>query len=149
MTEANLFTALKNKFPAIREEVTTQCLIIPAEQIVNICWFLKNDLGFNYLMNLSAVDYEDKFVVVYHLYSFRTKNKVSLKVFLEKSTPAVRSIAKIWPSANWHEREAYDLMGINFIGHPDLRRILLPDDWTGYPLRKNYEKKGFIRMPQV
>ncbi len=149
MAENNLFSVLKNKFPEISEEVSTQCMVILPENIQKVCLFLKEDLGFDYLMNLSALDYKDKFALVYNFYSFKTKNKLSLKVFLDKNNPRIWSVSKIWSTANWHEREAYDLMGITFIGHPDLRRILLPDDWVGHPLRKDYDKPGFIRMPQV
>lgn len=146
---ADVFFILKNKFPATKEEEITQNVIIPAEDIQNVATFLKEDLGFDYLMSLSAVDYKDKFALVYHLYSFKTTGKITLKVFLDKEQPSIKSVSKIWPAANWHEREAYDLMGINIMWHPDLRRILLPDDWIGHPLRKDYTRAGFIKMPEV
>jgi len=149
MTDSKLFLILKNKFPTISEEEVTKYTIVPAEEIERVSIFIKEDLGFDYLMSLSAVDYQDKFAIVYHLYSFKSKNKISLKVFLAKERPIIKSLSKIWPAANWHEREAYDLMGIDFVWHPDLRRILLPPDWVGYPLRKDYQKEGMIRMPQV
>ncbi len=156
MTDSNLFSTLKNKFPAITEEANTQNIIVPAENIQEICLFLKENLDFDYLINLSAVDYKDKLVLIYHFYSFKAKNlpalpagKICLKVFLNRDNPKVKSISNFWPAANWHEREAYDLMGIVFVDHPDLRRILLPDNWIGHPLRKDYEKQDIVRMPQV
>jgi len=75
---------------------------------------------------------------IYHLYSMKHRHRVTLRVVMEREGPHVASVAGIWPAANWHEREAYDLVGIVFDGHPDLRRILLPDDWEGHPLRKDY-----------
>ncbi len=144
-----VFSALKNEFPNISLEAQTQCVIIEAKELKKTCLFLKGSLGFDYLMNLAAIDYKDKFALVYIFYSFQSKNKISLKIFLERNSPCTESIADIYRAADWHEREAYDLMGINFTAHPDLRRILLPDDWQGHPLRKDYEKEGLIRMPQV
>jgi len=76
--------------------------------------------------------------VVYHLFSFRHRHRVALKVLVPREDPRVPTVTHLWPAANWHEREAFDLFGIIFDGHPDLRRILLPDDWEGYPLRKDY-----------
>lgn len=149
MAESKLFLILKNKFPTISEEEATKYIIIPVEAIERVSIFIKEDLGFDYLMSLSAVDYKDKFAVVYHLYSFKGRNELSLKVFLGKEKPTIKSVSKIWPAANWQEREAYDLMGIDFIWHPNLRRILLPDGWVGYPLRKDYKREGMVRMPQV
>lgn len=144
-----MLTTLKNKFPGISDELAAKCLIVTSEDIYEVCLFLKQDLGFDYLMCLSSVDYKDRFALVYHFYSFKSKDKLCLKVFLGRDNPVIKSITNIWPAANWQEREAYDMMGINFIGHPDLRRILLPDDWLGYPLRKDYQREGFVPMPQV
>lgn len=148
MTQA--IAALKNKFGSrINEETGATCLIVSAQDIKKICLFIKGDLGFAHLMCVTSIDYKDKFALVYNVYSYKTKEKLALKVFLERNNPAVESVNEIWSAANWHEREAYDMMGIHFIGHPDLRRILLPDDWTGHPLRKDYTKEGFVPMPQI
>ncbi len=108
------------------------------------------DLAFDYLMCLSGVDYaKGTLGVVYHLFSFKHRHKLTIKVEVPGETPNVPSVAAIWPTANWHEREAYDLIGIVFTGHPDLRRILLPDDWDGFPLRKDYKVPEFYRGMKV
>ena len=140
---------LKNKFPGISEEAATGCQIVPAQDIKGACMFLKESLGFAHLMCLTSIDYKDKLALVYNLYSYKTKGKIALKVFLDRNNPAVESVTEIWQGANWHEREAFDMMGIKFLGHPDLRRILLPDDWTGHPLRKDYAKEGLQPMPHI
>ena len=99
-----------------------------------------SDLAFDCLSNLSAVDYPDKDVIqiVYNLFSYRHKHELTVKVNAPRKTPSVKTVERVWPAANWMEREAYDLHGVVFEGHSDLRRILLPDDWIGYPLRKDY-----------
>ena len=149
MAEGDIVSKFKDRFPGVSEDAPAGCLMLPAEDIQDGCLFLKQDLGFDYLMCLSSVDYKDRFALVYHLYSFKSGDKLCLKVILGRDNPAIKSITNIWPAADWQEREAYDMMGINFIGHPDLRRILLPDDWLGYPLRKDYQREGFVPMPQV
>ena len=149
MVDTDWVLALKNKFSKVVEEAPSGCLVLPGEDILRAVNFLKREYGFDYLMNLAAIDYKDKLAVVYNLYSFRLKEKFCLKVFLPRDNPALESITEIYPAANWQEREAFDLMGIKFTGHPDLRRILLPDDYTGHPLRKDYTKEGFVPMPSV
>ncbi|TAN60861.1 NADH-quinone oxidoreductase subunit C [bacterium] len=142
-------STLKNKFPGISEEAATGCQIVPAQDIKEACLFLKESLGFAHLMCLTSIDYKDNLALVYNLYSYKAKEKAALKVFLDRNNPAVDSVAEIWRGADWHEREAFDMMGINFLGHPDLRRILLPDDWTGHPLRKDYAREGLEPMPHI
>ena len=97
-------------------------------------------LQFDWLANLSGVDYlaNDRLAVVYDLYSYELRHSFAVKVFCPRSDPHVCTVVDLWPAADWHEREAYDLFGIIFDGHPDLRRILLPEDWVGHPLRKDY-----------
>lgn len=96
------------------------------------------DLGFNYLRCLSSVDYKEHLEVVYHLLNMSNKQQVCVRVKLSPDDARLTSVTKYWATANWHEREAYDLMGIQFEGHPDLRRLLLPNWWEGYPMRKGY-----------
>ncbi|WP_274654280.1 NADH-quinone oxidoreductase subunit C [Paenibacillus humicola] len=102
---------------------------------------LKTDssLGFHYLRNVSGVDYESYMEVVYHLVSLETKREAAVKVKTDREEPSVPSATPVWATANWNEREIFDLLGIDFPGHPDLRRIMMPDDWVGHPLRKDYE----------
>jgi len=117
------------------------------ERIGDICRFLHDDpeIYMDYLVDLCGVDYPDRqyrFEVVYNLYSVKHKHRLMLKALIPEDKPSVDSVVPIWAGANWHEREACDMYGIVFNGHPDLRRILMPDDWEGYPLRKDYPLKG-------
>lgn len=116
-------------------------LVISREKWLDIAKFLHSEssLDFNYLQNVSAVDYETYLEVVYHLYSLDRKERIAIKVKVDRENPSVPSVAHLFAAANWNEREMYDLMGIHFENHPNLKRILLPDDWVGYPLRKDYE----------
>jgi NADH-quinone oxidoreductase subunit C len=123
-----------------RDEVT---LVVGREIIVELCRFLRDEheLKYNFLSDLCGVDWPgrpERFDVVYNLYSLPHKSRLRIKVRLPESDPTVPSVTEIWPTANWHEREAYDLYGIRFEGHPDLRRILNPDDFEGFPYRKDF-----------
>ena len=129
------------------EQPLQPILVVHAGYIERIGFFLRDTEGcyFDFLSNISAVDYfpEDRFSVVYYLASLPYQTQVTLKIELQnnrdlKQLPEVDSVSAVWRTADWHEREAFDLMGIFFRNHPDLRRILLPDDWDGYPLRKDY-----------
>lgn len=97
-------------------------------------------LKFDWMANLTGVDYvaDARFAVVYDLWSFDHRHCFAVKVFCPRESPSIPSVHDLWPIANWHEREAFDLLGIDFPGHPDLRRILCADDWQGHPLRKDY-----------
>ncbi|MEN8263248.1 MAG: NADH-quinone oxidoreductase subunit C [Nitrospirota bacterium] len=117
------------------------------EKIVEICRYLHDDpdIYMEYLADLCGVDYPEKryrFEVVYNLYSLRHNHRLMLKAQLSEDDPNIDSVVEIWNGANWHEREACDMYGILFNNHPDLRRILMPEDWEGYPLRKDYPLKG-------
>lgn len=125
-------------------------LIVDKAKLVDLCFYLRDseDLHFDFLSSLSGVDFgpeDGRFAVVYHLASIPYKSQLTLKVYLnhqqrsEDDLPAVPSVVPIYKTADWHERETYDLCGVFFEGHPDLRRILLPDDWDGFPLRKDYQ----------
>jgi len=110
--------------------------------IVPVCQFLRDepDLQFNVLSNETGVDYKAKGVieVVYHLYSYPHRHAIVLKVDAPRDNPVVPSVETVWKAANWLEREIYDLLGVTFEGHSDLRRLLMPEDWIGYPLRKDF-----------
>lgn len=93
----------------------------------------------DYLRNVTGVDYETHMEAVYHLVSLQSKQDYAVKVKTDREAPSVASATPVWATANWNEREIYDLLGIDFPGHPDLRRIMMPDDWVGHPLRKDYE----------
>ena len=105
------------------------------------------ELGFDRLGMLTAVDRGERFEMVYRLQSRAMQTGMFLKCTVERESAAVRSLTDLWPSANWQEREVYDLFGISFEGHPDLRRILLPDGFEGHPLRKDYDDDHMLRRP--
>jgi len=98
--------------------------------------------GFDHLSLITGMDYADKMGIVYHLWSYSKRRVLQINLDLSKENPTVPSMTSIWTSADWHERETFDLMGINFEGHPNLKRIYLPDDWEGHPLRKDVKLKA-------
>jgi len=97
------------------------------------------ELNIDYLRNVTGADHETHMEVVYHLRSLDSGHNYAVRVRTDREQPSVPSVRPIWPTANWNEREIYDLLGIDFPGHPDLRRIMMSDDWVGHPLRKDYE----------
>lgn len=118
-------------------------LLVPREELEALAQTLATDpeLAFDSLMCLSGLDWPDHLEVVYNLHSFKHNHKVTLKVHVPKDNPVIPTICRLWPTGEWHEREAFDLIGVQFEGHPDLRRILLPEDWEGHPLRKDYKQQ--------
>jgi NADH-quinone oxidoreductase subunit C len=129
------FSAQTHEF---RDEVTLQ---MPIEQIVPACIALRDEFGFDMLAVETAVDdwpQEPRFQLVYKLYSFGKNVFIGLRAPLGGNDPHVPSLVEVYPNANWHEREMWDMFGIHFDGHPDPRRILMPEDWQGHPLRKDY-----------
>ena len=118
------------------------------ERIAGICAYLREEAGFELLADLSGVDFlgvappEERFLVAYHLYSLSENVRLRLRVFVPDGDERVPTVTGVYPTAEWQEREAYDFFGIVFEGHPDLRRILMPDDWEGHPHRKDYPLGG-------
>jgi NADH-quinone oxidoreductase subunit C len=120
--------------------------IIPAPQILEVCRFVKDGPGLEYKMltSITAADYEEtrpqdgRFSVVYHLASIKYNQRLRFKVWWSDGDDPIPSVTPLWKSANWEERETYDMFGIPFAGHPDLRRLLMPEDWQGHPLRRDY-----------
>ena len=152
MNSAELLSAIQAKFASLQEipKVAGQArgdelyLAVPAAEIHGLCQFLRSDasLKFDFLSFVTSVDWKTHFELVYYLVSTLYKHKLVLKVKVEDRTnPEVPTISTVWPTADWQEREIFDLMGIRFAGHYNLRRILLPEDWEGYPLRKDYVQK--------
>ena len=172
-TSEEIFNILKEKFgEAIGELVSDKpaesVIVVSPMEIDKICLFLRDekDLEFNSLMNLSGVDdangekVKDKneneilkggtLSVYYHLESISLKHKVTLKVSTDRENPEVASVEEIWRTADWHEREAFDMYGIKFLNHHNLIRILMPYDWeAGYPLRKDYQNPEFYKGMKV
>ncbi|MBI4684569.1 MAG: NADH-quinone oxidoreductase subunit C [Nitrospirae bacterium] len=118
------------------------------DNVFEISRFLRDEpgLNFNLLRDLCGVDYlgikEPRFEVVYNLYSIPYRHSIMVKAQVPENDCRIKSVTSLWAGANWHERECFDMFGIVFEGHPDLRRILMPEDWEGYPLRKDYPVKG-------
>ena len=150
MELSQLSQSIREKFPdAIVEEQKT-AIVIKKESLLAVMKFLKeSDLSFSNLHCVTAVDWKTKIDVLYHLYSFKHKIMLAVKVFLTLEDLTVESLCGLWKSANWLERETFDLFGVKFLNHPDLRRILNPDEWTDYPLRKNFDRPDFFRLPQT
>jgi NADH-quinone oxidoreductase subunit C len=115
-------------------------MVVEPKALVEVCRFLKETpaLAMDCLSNESGVDYKDRCEVVYHLFSYSHRHQAVLKVKLPRENPSVETLEGLWKSANWMEREIFDLIGVNFEGHSDLRRILMPEDWPGHPLRKDF-----------
>ncbi|MEH7082297.1 NADH-quinone oxidoreductase subunit C, partial [Neobacillus drentensis] len=116
-------------------------LVVKPDTYFKVAQFLKynEQLGFDYLSELHGTDFVTHMEVYVHLYSYKNRQSVAFKVKIDRNEPTIESLQPLWAGAEWPECEAYDLLGIKFPGHPDLRRILLGEDWVGYPLRKDYE----------
>jgi len=149
-----LLETLKSKFPGAVLETHAfrgdQTAVINKGSLAEVAAFLKGELGFDFLMDLTAVDYaprEPRFELVVHFYSSKHNYRLRLKCPVEAGEPEVASLTPLWPGANWFEREVYDMFGIKFEGHPDLRRILMYDGFEGHPLRKDYPLKK--RQPRI
>ena len=161
MSDLSLAERVKNKFPNLVIEACTfgdshqkavtvtkgdQMIIVKKDGIRNICAHLKTDpdFQFNMLMDLTAVDtlfWEEKalrFEVIYNLYSLSKNQRLFIKTAVAEADPAIDSVTSVWPAANWYEREVWDMFGIQFKGHPNLKRILMYEEFEGHPLRKDY-----------
>lgn len=156
MNSQEIYNKLKAKFgdnvlELVQEAATDPFIVVKAEKIFDIGLFLRNekDTAFNYLMCLSALDLKDKLQVVYHLYSMLHTHKIVLKLTVPKDEPSVPTVERVWRSADWHEREAWDLLGVKFVGHHNHIRILCPYDWEGHPLRKDYVAPEYFHNMKV
>lgn len=131
-----------NKDRVVIEEFRGETrLILDRQMLLKACHSLRDDLKYDLLAALTAVDdwpHDPRFRIVYQLFSTSTSQSLALEVRLKDEDPSVTTIEEVYPNANWHEREVYDMFGIVFDGHSDLRRIILPHDWEGHPLRKDY-----------
>ncbi|MBI1797131.1 MAG: NADH-quinone oxidoreductase subunit C [Candidatus Eisenbacteria bacterium] len=139
---------LAERFPDVTfrrqegEAVRDLTIVVPASRLVEICTFLRDDPGTEFAMlawvgGVDLLPRQPRFEVVYHLLSITHAARLALKVLVHEEDARVPTVTGVWPTANWHERETYDFYGITFDGHPDLTRILLPEDWVGWPLRKD------------
>ncbi|MEI8389462.1 MAG: NADH-quinone oxidoreductase subunit C [bacterium] len=146
MPETSNITAIDEKFEVKHLDKTSdgiEIIEVPKDKLIELVTYLKMHVNtqFNMLFSVSGLDRVDCFEVVYNFYSTVFHKKLLLKVNLEKENPGVESLCGLYSAADWHERETYDLLGINFYNHPNLERILLPKDWIGHPLRKDYVNK--------
>ena len=146
MEAAEIYARLEKQFPGkvgnFKGDVPEPFLSVEADAVVEVCRYLRDEPSckFEILSDETALDWpkEEKIQVVYHLYSYSYKQQIVLKVDLPRDNPRVATVEDVWKVANWFEREIFDLFGVIFEGHSDLRRIMLPEDWVGYPLRKDY-----------
>jgi len=135
---------LEQFFLTTVEKLGQLTAVIAPDRIIEACRFLK-DAGFERLSTVTAVDRypsHPRFEVIYHLHSISRNQRLRLKCFLDGDSPEIDSATAVWRSANWYEREVFDLFGVRFRNHPDLRRIMMPEDWEGHPLRKDYPVAG-------
>jgi NADH-quinone oxidoreductase subunit C len=145
---SDVINALRDTFGEAVSEVTAyageQTVIVDRDRIVDVCRFLKEEQGFNYLSDLGANDRfteEDRFEVFYNLVSLERRKRIRVKVRTDEDTP-VPTITDVYRAANWHEREAWDMLGLRFEGHPDLRRMFMPEDFEHFPQRKEFPTLG-------
>jgi NADH-quinone oxidoreductase subunit C len=153
ITAVSTVATVREKFPQAVVETDDfrgeQTIVLNPASLVAVCAYLLKNLRYTYLSSVTAVDWLERvprYDVVYHLLSIPNQSELRLKVRIGQRSedhPSVPTVTGVWPTANWFEREVYDLFGILFTGHPDLRRILMPMDWTTYPLRKDYPLSGF------
>lgn len=146
-------TSLRTKFAETIVEITEAIgeitVVAKREGLIELLTYLRDEpkLRFNYLSDIGGVDLGEfaapRFVVAYQLYSLEYHHRLRIKVFLDEEDASLSSVCSIWKTANWLEREIYDMFGVNFENHPDLRRILMPADYEGYPLRKDFPLKGY------
>jgi NADH-quinone oxidoreductase subunit C len=150
MTSEEILAKLKERFGdavgPLSDAKIDPFITVKADRIISICQFAKDDpaLAFDYCEDVTGVDWPARNVIeiVYHLFSLKHRHALILKVETDRAKPSVATVEGVWKAANWLEREVYDMLGVDFVGHSDMRRLLLPDDWVGNPLRKDYKEDG-------
>ena len=154
MDNAQLIAAVTAKFPDAKIDPSPSnlpVLIVPLDQYRAVMEFLKNDasMNFDYPMCQTAVDWPDRNIItpIAHLYSMALNHKIAIKVELDRANPKMPTACDLWPGFEWFERETYDMYGVTFDNHPDLRRIMMTDDWVGHPLRKDYRDSRIVGKP--
>lgn len=145
MTLQDILSAAQKQFPKVNLEIQKgdvgdEWLLVQSTDLLPLMQYFYKDLTMDFLSCLSGVDYQTHFAVVYHLRSLQKKFEIMVKAVLDRDKPVVASVSELWADAGWFEREIYDLLGIHFNGHKDLRRLMMPADWIGHPLRKDYQE---------
>lgn len=143
MTNEEIKTKLSAAFPELSFDETQEWMQVNVEpaQMISLAELLRNDasLNFDYLFCLTCIDWKTHLTMVYHFSSTQFRHTIVVKSKLDRTNPVIHTVCHIWRTAELHEREVFDLFGVKFTNHPDLRRLLLTDDWNGFPLRKDYE----------
>jgi NADH-quinone oxidoreductase subunit C len=147
MPNGDFLQLLKSKFSLMGEEPPCSLLTVPKKRILEMAKFLKEN-SFENCHCITAVDRKTKIEMVYHFYSTFHRMMLTIKTDLELNDLNIDSMAPFWKSADWFEREVYDLFGVTFINHPNLKRIMNPDEWTVFPLRKDFQRPDFLPRPQ-
>lgn len=154
MEKEQLIAAVTAKFPDVKADAVASNLtgvVAPLKDFRALMEFLHNDeaMSFEYPLSQTGVDWPDKKLIwsVYHLYSFKHGHKVVVKVELDRDKPSIPTVCDLWNGCEWFERETYDMFGVVFENHPDMRRIMMTDDWVGYPLRKDYRDSRIVGKP--
>jgi len=147
-------TQLAPNIQATNVYVGELSITVAPGNLLDVMATLKNTFGFDYLVDIGATDHftdEQRFELVYNIFNLDQNQRLRVKTFVEEDEPELESVTGVWPAANWHEREAYDMMGIRFRNHPDMRRMFLPEDFEYYPLRKEFPLIGIpgtLSMPE-
>lgn len=153
MKRGDFLEKVRRQFPEesfLEDPANPDCIVTPSAMVPTLFEWLRDDpeMLFDYLEFQTCVDYPpEKMQLVYYLYSIEKDHRLGLKVDLPRSQPAIPTISHLWSNADWNEREIYDLFGVHFSGHPDLRRIMMPEDWEGHPLRKDYAHPNVVPRP--
>lgn len=140
MESNQVMQEIKNKYPDV--EVTENSLLIPVKLLLPVLKELRDQYKYNFLTNETAVDYNEYFEVIYNINALPGGETLMVKTRIDRESPEVPSAFEVWPGAIWQEREIYDLLGITFVDHPDMRRILLDDEFEGHPLRRDFKWVG-------
>lgn len=146
-------TALQPRALEFKQYAGELSLVVARDQLLAVLTSLKQDHGYDYLVDIGTIDHyteQGRFEVFYNIFNLTDKTRIRVKCRVEEDNPSVPTAIGVWPSANWHEREAFDMMGIQFEGHPDLRRIFMPEDFAYYPHRKEFPLIGIagsIELP--
>lgn len=149
MQRDKILQQIKLKFPQASEEELSKAILVPKELLLEVAGYLKSgEFAFDNLHCLTAIDRIERLELVFIFYSLKMRQQIILKIYLSPDGLEVESLTGFYRSADWFEREVYDLFGVRFLHHPNLRRILNPDDWKGFPLRKDYSHPDLVKKPR-